>query len=60
MNYTVMFNGRPRFNIEVPAGTDQAQVQQVALSNPAAEKWLAGNAPKKVIVVQNKIVNVVV
>ena len=60
VNYTVMFNGRPRFNIEVPAGTDQAQVQQVDLSNPAAEKWLAGNAPKKVIVVQNKIVNVVV
>ena len=60
VKYTVMFNGKPRFNIEVPAGTSKDEVQNVALSNPAAEKWLSGKQPKKVIVVPDKIVNVVV
>lgn len=59
VKYVVSFNGKPRYNIEVPTGTDKAEVERVALSNAAAEKWLAGKTPKKVIVVPNKIVNVV-
>ena len=60
VKYTVMFNGKPRFNIEVAAGTAQDEVQRVALSDTAAERWLDGKQPKKVIVVPNKIVNVVI
>ena len=60
VKYAVMFNGKPRFNIEVPVGTDKDEVQRIALSHSGAEKWLAGKQPKKVIVVPNKIVNVVV
>ena len=60
VKYTVMFNGKPRFNIEVAVGTDKAEVERLALTDKAAEKWLAGKTPKKVIVVPNKIVNVVV
>ena len=59
VKYVVSFNGKPRYNIEVPTGTDKAEVERVALSNAAAEKWLAGKTLKKVIVVPNKIVNVV-
>ena len=60
MKYTVLFNGKPRYNIEVPAGTAGDEVQAQALAHEGAAKWLNGNAPKKVIVVPNKIVNVVV
>ncbi|MBP3738820.1 MAG: leucine--tRNA ligase [Muribaculaceae bacterium] len=59
IKYTVMIKGRPRFNIEVPAGTDAAEVERVALSHEGAAKWLEGATPKKVIVVPNKLVNVV-
>ena len=60
VKYTVLFNGKPRYNIEVPAGTAQDEVQRIALSDAGAERWLDCKQPKKVIVVPNKIVNVVV
>ncbi len=60
VKYTVLFNGKPRFNIEVPAGTPNDEVQKVALTHDGAARWLDGKQPKKVIVVPNKIVNVVV
>ena len=60
VKYTVLFNGKPRYNVEVAAGTGKDEVQRIALSDQGAEKWLAGKSPKKVIVVPNKIVNVVV
>ena len=60
VKYTVLFNGKPRFNIQVPAGTDKAEVERIALTDAAAEKWVAGKTPKKVIVVLGKIVNVVI
>ena len=60
VKYVVSFNGKPRFNIEVATGTDKAEVERLALTNEAATKWLDGKTPKKVIVVTNKIVNVVI
>ena len=60
VKYTVLFNGKPRFNIEVPAGTTSDEVQAQALAHEGAARWLDGKQPKKVIVVPNKIVNVVV
>ena len=60
VKYTVLFNGKPRYNIEVPVGTGKDEVQRIALANPGAEKWVAAKTPKKVIVVPGKIVNVVI
>ena len=60
VKYTVLFNGKPRYNVEVPAGTAQDEVQRIALADEDAARWLDGKQPKKVIVVPNKIVNVVV
>lgn len=60
VKYVVSFNGKPRFNIEVPNGTSKEEVERLALSDPAAEKWVEGKTPKKVIVVPNKIVNIVI
>ena len=60
VNYAVSFNGKARFNISVPAGMPSDEVQKMALENEAAAKWLEGKTVRKVIVVPNKIVNIVV
>lgn len=60
VRYPVSFNGKMRFTIDVPAGTSKEDVEKIALSDAAAEKWLAGKTPRKVIVVPGKIVNVVI
>ncbi|MCM1491271.1 MAG: leucine--tRNA ligase [Muribaculum sp.] len=60
VKYPVQFNGKMRYNIEVPAGSDKTAVEAAALADPSAEKWLDGKVPKKVIVVPNRIVNIVV
>ena len=40
--------------------TDKEEVEKLALENPNAERWLEGKTPKKIIVVPNKIVNIVI
>ncbi len=60
VKYPVQFNGKMRYNIEVPAGSDKAAVEAAALADPSAEKWLDGKTPKKVIVVPGRIVNIVI
>ena len=60
VTYAVSFNGRTRFNITLPADSDREAVEQAALSHDSSAKWLDGKRPKKVIVVPNKIVNIVV
>lgn len=60
VKYPVQFNGKMRYNIEVPAGSDKAAVEAAALADPAAGKWLEGKTPKKVIVVPGRIVNIVI
>lgn len=60
VNYAVSFNGKTRFTITVAAGTDRADVERLALGDEQAAKWLDGKTVVKVIVVPNKIVNVVV
>lgn len=60
VKYPVSFNGKSRFVIEAPADATPKQVEDMALSNPAAAKWIEGKTIKKVIVVPGKIVNIVV
>lgn len=60
VKYPVQFNGKMRYNIEVPAGSDKDAVEAAALADPSAEKWLEGKTPQKVIVVPGRIVNIVV
>ncbi len=59
-SYPISFNGKTRFTLDLPATMSSKDVELAALSDPRAAKWLEGKAPRKVIVVQNKIVNVVV
>lgn len=59
VKYPVSFNGKMRYMVEAPAGASREEVEKLALGDAAADKWLDGRTPKKVIVVPGKIVNVV-
>ena len=58
--YPVSFNGKMRFKLELPLGIPVPEIEQAVISAPESAKWLEGKAPKKVIVVPGKIVNVVI
>ena len=56
----VQVNGRLRGHIEVAPGADESTVRTAALDNPNVQKFIAGAAVRKVIIVPGKLVNVVV
>ncbi len=56
----IQINGKRRAEISVPKDMDKAEVEKTALKVDAVQKALAGAAPKKVIVVPGRIVNVVI
>ncbi len=57
--YPVQFNGKVRFTIEVAKDTPREEVEKIVMSHELTAKQLNGTAPKKVIVVPGKIVNIV-
>lgn len=56
----VSFNGKARYNIQVPVDMPREEVEKIALAHEGAAKWIDGKTIRKVIVVPGKIVNVVV
>ncbi len=53
-------NGKLRGSIHVPAQADKAEIERIALASEAFVAHAAGAAPKRVIVVPGRLVNVVV
>ena len=58
--YPVSFNGKMRFKAELPTNMSKEDVEKEVLAMEQAQKYLEGKAPKKVIVVPGRIVNIVV
>jgi leucyl-tRNA synthetase len=56
----VQMNGRVKGKVSVEAGLDKAELEKRVLSDPKIAKLLAGHRIIKVIVVPDKLVNVVV
>ncbi|MCC6837296.1 MAG: leucine--tRNA ligase [Bacteroidia bacterium] len=59
-NYPVSFNGKTRFFQEYDLSLTKEQVEKEVLTLEQTQKYLEGKTPKKVIVVHNKIVNIVI
>lgn len=57
--YPVSFNGKMRFKKEFPLGIPNSEIEQAILADPNTQKYLDGKAPKKIIVVPGKIINIV-
>jgi leucyl-tRNA synthetase len=58
--YPVSFNGKMRFQIELPLDMPQNEIEQTVLANERSQKWLEGKTVRKFIIVPKKIINVVV
>lgn len=58
-NYPVSFNGKMRLNIELPLTLTVPEIEKEVMSRQEVQKYLNGAAPKKIIIVPKKIVNIV-
>ena len=56
----IQVNGKLRGQITVPADADKASIEQVALQDENAQRFINNQPIKKVIVVPNRLVNIVV
>ena len=52
--------GKLRGAIHVSAGADKAAIEAAALANPEAQRFMQGAAPRKIIIVPGRLVNIVV
>ena len=57
--YPVSFNGKMRFTIVLPLDLTPAQIEEIIMKDERTITQLAGNAPKKVIIVPGKVINLV-
>jgi leucyl-tRNA synthetase len=58
-SYPVSFNGKMRFNIELPVSLTKDEIIKIVLADERSQKWLGNAIPSNIIVVPNRIVNIV-
>ncbi|MCH7399755.1 leucine--tRNA ligase [Belliella sp. DSM 107340] len=58
--YPVSINGKMRTKLSLSLSLTKEEIEKAALEDETVQKWLEGNAPKKMIVVPGKIVNIVI
>jgi leucyl-tRNA synthetase len=59
-NYPVSFNGKMRFNIELPVSLTKEEIIKIVLADERTQKWIGNSSPSNIIVVPNRIVNIVI
>jgi leucyl-tRNA synthetase len=57
--YPISINGKVRAKMEFALDMPKEDIEKVVVASEIVQKWAQGKAPKKVIVVQGRIVNVV-
>jgi len=55
----VQVNGKKRAELTIAAGASDAEVEEAALALEPVQRFLEGRPPRKVVIVPNRIVNVV-
>jgi leucyl-tRNA synthetase len=59
LELVLQINGKLRGAVLVPSGATKEEIEVLALASPTVQSFSAGAAPKKVIVVPGRLVNVV-
>jgi len=59
-SYPVSFNGKMRFKLELPVSLAVPEIEKAVVAAEEAQKWIEGKTVRKIIVVPNRIINVVV
>ncbi len=57
--YPISFNGKMKFTLELSLDLSKEEIEEAVMANENTQQQLQGRAPKKVIVVPGKIVNIV-
>lgn len=57
--YVVQVNGKVRAKLDVPADMDKSAIEALALADERVMKFTEGHTVRKVIVVPNKLINIV-
>ena len=57
--YPVSFNGKMRFTLKLPLDLNPKEIEEIVMADERTIAQLAGNTPKKVIIVPGKIINLV-
>ncbi len=58
-DYPISFNGKRRFNKKLDLDLDEKTIREQVLSDKQTEKYLNNNSVKKIIIIKNKIINIV-
>ncbi|MGI6225605.1 MAG: leucine--tRNA ligase [Peptococcales bacterium] len=56
----VQINGKVRDKITIPVDMDKKEVEEIVMSQPKVNEYIKGKDIKKVVVIPNKLVNIVV
>ncbi len=56
----IQINGKVRGSIDASKNLSKDELVDIAIKSEAAQKWINGNDPKRIIVVPNKLVNIVI
>ncbi|MDO9580359.1 MAG: leucine--tRNA ligase [Bacteroidales bacterium] len=58
--YPVSFNGKMRFKIELPVNLTKEEIIKIIMGDDRTQKWIGTSPPSNIIVVPNRIVNIVI
>jgi len=58
-DYPISFNGKRRFNMELPLGISKEEVEKLVFADERTQKELQGRTPKNFVFVEGKIINLV-
>ena len=58
--YPISFNGKMRFKVPIATNSSKEEIEKIVLEDERTTKYTMGKTPKKIIVVPNKIVNIVI
>ncbi len=60
IEFPIQINGKLRSKIEAPSEAGEDEIKKLVLKDSVVNKWLEGKAPKKIIIVKGKLVNLVI
>lgn len=57
--YAVQLNSKIKFKIQLPSGKTEAELRELLLADPRTADMLQGKEIRKIIVIQNRLINVI-
>ena len=60
INYPVSFNGKMRFKVSLPASMSIKEIEVYILKHEKTVHYLSSAEPKRIIIVPQKIINIVI